>query len=268
MKKLKERNKVIFEELNRIEDFIKEKNLFLKENQSQTVFQNIKGKILKDKEYLERKEMEEKTADFFINYISFLGEVYIGNQSYISNENFSKSVISKFNNYEKEMNKSSGPVFALHNELKSFIVFLENQIEANKDKKEGVDKDYEHLNLDFEVLGENEEDSFYFFLVFLTAKQIGCTNRLLCISKINEKDSSYCLKSFSLIKEINRRLSDFILENNEKEIKEKAESFFSETNEFLDKELSSYKHPYVGNALWNYDYINNRIQENIERTKL
>ena len=123
------------------------------------------------------------------------------------------------------------------------------------------------LNLDFEVLGENEEDSFYFFLVFLTGKQIGCTNRLLCISKFNENDSSYCLKSFSLIKEINRRLSDFILENNEKEIKEKAESFFSETNKFLEKELSSYEHPYVGNALWNYDYINDRIQENIERTK-
>ena len=84
MKKLKERNKVIFEELNRIEDFIKEKNLFLKENQSRTVCQKIKGKVLKDKKYLERKEMEEKTADFFINYISFLGEVYTGNQSYIS----------------------------------------------------------------------------------------------------------------------------------------------------------------------------------------
>tara|TARA_B100000700_G_scaffold68939_1_gene76363 strand:- start:37085 stop:37792 length:708 start_codon:yes stop_codon:yes gene_type:complete len=229
MKTIIERKNIVLNELEKIEEFVDENNLFKNKEDF-----SLKNRI---KLFFNSKENISKYhVDFFKNYIELIGEFIIGKESGIlKNRDYRKSFLNNYKRYKTDCKISQINYLKINSNIEKL---LEDKIDIDR----------------LDLYNDNHFDIFCFF----TGKQIGCNNIALCLNKdIYKKE--YCYKSFKLLLNTNKQLLNKMFQENKDNIQKDIVEFYNKESQFLEEELKNYNYPYLGNAYWNFDVIGSEM---------
>lgn len=220
---------LIEEKVKIIKQEIFNSNLFI---QNHYFFQknykfNFKG--IKFNQITYPKEQIESLTNFFFEYYLLLG-LFLNNynKDYINEQRLKVLTLKdEFNKYNSEGNQ-----FDIH------AIF----------KTEIIPEALQYLNTDFDLVK------------FLTGKQIECLNRSLKLNDKKNKEKTYCLKSLNLLSEITLSLIEFIFEQDEKQIKDNFNDFFTSRLKYIKENKKREKLPELTNAYFNFFDIYERLK--------
>ena len=229
MKTVIERKNIVLEELQKIEKFVDENNLFKNKEDF-----SLKNRI---KNFFNSKDdISKYHVDFFKNYIELIGEFIIGKESgMLKNKDYKKSFLNDYKKYKSECKISQINYLKINNNIEELL----------KDK----------ISIDgLDLYNDNKFDIYF----FLTGKQVGCSNRALCFNK-NIYKKEYCYKSFKLLLNTNKELLKKMFQENKDNIKKDVVEFYNKESQFLEEELKNDDYPYLGNAYWNFNVIGSEM---------